>query len=242
METKTYTSAVERTSVDEGLRSYLIKVYNYMAGGLCLTALVAYVIANTNLIRLFFTINSATNSVSLSIVGWLFLIAPLVMVFAFNWVIFRGSLAQVQGIFWAYAALIGASLSPILMLYTASSMTRVFLITAGTFGAMSIYGYTTKRDLTGLGSFLIMGVWGVVIASIVNIFMQSPVMYYALSYISVAIFVGLTAFDTQAIRNMYTSYDNEDTLSRKAVAGALNLYMDFINLFINLLRIMGDRR
>lgn len=242
METKTYTSAVERTSVDEGLRSYLIKVYNYMAGGLCLTALVAYVIANTGLIRLFFAINSATNSVSLSIVGWLFFIAPLVMVFAFNWAIFRGSLAQVQGIFWAYAALIGASLSPILMLYTASSMTRVFLITAGTFGAMSIYGYTTKRDLTGLGSFLIMGFWGVIIASIVNAFMQSPAMYYALSYISVAIFVGLTAFDTQVIRNMYTSYDNEDTLSRKAVAGALNLYMDFINLFINLLRIMGDRR
>jgi len=129
-----------------------------------------------------------------------------------------------------------------MLIYTASSMTRVFLITAGTFGAMSLYGYTTKRDLTSMGSFMIMGLWGVIIASIVNIFLKSPTMYYVLSYISVAIFVGLTAYDTQAIRNMYFSSDDESTFTKKAVAGALSLYMDFINLFLNLLRIMGDRR
>ena len=242
MEIKSYTSAVERTSVDEGLRAYMIKVYNFMAGGLCLTALVSFLILNTSLIGLFFNLNQAAGTISLSGLGWLMFIAPLIMVFAFNWVITRGSIAQVQGVFWGYAALMGASLTPILFMYTTTSMAKVFLITAGTFGAMSLYGYTTKRDLTGMGSFLIMGLWGVIIATIVNIFMRSAAMDYALSYITVAIFVGLTAYDTQAIRNMYMSADTDDTLTRKAVAGALSLYLDFINLFLNLLRIMGDRR
>lgn len=242
METKSYTSAVERTSVDEGLRAYMVKVYNFMAGGLCLTALVSFLILNTSLIGLFFNINQAAGTISLSGLGWLMFIAPLIMVFAFNWVISRGSIAQVQGVFWGYAALMGASLTPILFMYTTTSMAKVFLITAGTFGAMSLYGYTTKRDLTGMGSFLIMGLWGVIIATIVNIFMRSAAMDYALSYITVAIFVGLTAYDTQTIRNMYMSADTDDTLTRKAVAGALSLYLDFINLFLNLLRIMGDRR
>lgn len=242
METKTYAPSVGKSAVDEGLRSFMIKVYNYMAGGLCLTALVAYLIANTSMISWFFSFNQAAGTVSLSGLGWLMLISPLIMVFVFNWVVTRGTAAQVQGVFWGFAALMGASLTPIFLAYTASSMTRVFLITAGTFGAMSLYGYTTKRDLTGLGAFMMMGLLGVIIASIVNIFMQSPAVYYALSYISVAVFVGLTAYDTQAVRNVYMSSDSADTLTRKAVAGALSLYMDFINLFLNLLRIMGDRR
>lgn len=236
METKTYTPAVERTGIDEGLRSYMLKVYNYMAGGLVLTALAAWATLNTPLFNLFFT------KTGLSFFGWVIFLAPLLMVFLFNWVVMRGSLAQVQSVFWIFSALMGMSLSPIMLIYTASSMTRVFLITAGTFGAMSIYGYTTKRDLTGLGSFMIMGLWGVIIASIVNIFLKSPAMYYALSYISVAIFVGLTAYDTQKIRAIYMSSDTDDTLMRKVVAGALELYLDFINLFLNLLRIMGNRR
>ena len=236
MEIKSYTSAVERAGVDEGLRAYMLKVYNYMTGGLVLTALTAWGTLNTPLFNLFF------KQTGLTLYGWLVLLAPLLMVFLFNWVIRRGSLGQVQAVFWGFAALMGASLAPIMLIYTASSMTRVFLITAGTFGAMSLYGYTTKRDLTSMGSFLIMGLWGVIIASLVNIFLKSPAMYYALSYISVAIFVGLTAFDTQMIRNMYFASDNEDTYTRKAVAGALSLYMDFINLFLNLLRIMGNRR
>lgn len=242
MEIKSYTSAVEKSTIDEGLRSFMVKVYNYMAGGLCLTALVAYLIANTSLIQYFFNINTATNTISMSALGWVFLIAPLVMVFVFNGVVAKGSIGKVQAAFWGFAALMGASLTPILIMYTESSMTRVFLITAATFGGMSLYGYTTKRDLTGLGSFLIMGLWGVIIASIVNIFMQSPAMYYVLSYISVAIFVGLTAYDTQTIRKMYNSQDSEDIITRKAAVGALELYLDFINLFINLLRILGDRR
>lgn len=242
METKTYTSAVERSGVDEGLRGFMLKVYNYMAGGLCMTALVAYLIANTSLITLFFNINPTTGTTGLSILGWLAFISPLIMVFVFNWAVMRGSSKQVQGVFWGFAALMGASLTPIVLAYTASSMARVFLITAGTFGAMSLYGYTTKRDLTGMGSFMIMGLWGVIIASIVNLFMQSTAFDYALSYIAIAIFVGLTAYDTQTIRNIYASSDTEDSATRKAVAGALSLYMDFINLFLNLLRIMGDRR
>lgn len=236
METKAYTSAVERAGIDEGLRAYMLKVYNYMAGGLALTALAAYVVVNTSLFNLFFTQNGLTGF------GWLIFLAPLVMVFVFNGVMVRGTVGQLQAVFWGFSALMGASISPIMLIYTASSMTRVFLITAGTFGAMSLYGYTTKRDLTGIGSFLIMGLWGVIIASLVNIFLKSPAMYYALSYISVAIFVGLTAYDTQKIRSAYMSSDAEDTLTRKAVAGALALYLDFINLFLDLLRIMGNRK
>ena len=236
METKSYTSAVERGGIDEGLRGFMVKVYNYMAAGLCLTALVAYLIANTSLI------DQAAGTVSLSGLGWLLLIAPLIMIFAFQWVVTKGSPAQVNGVFWLFSAVMGASLTPTLLMYTASSMTRVFLITAAMFGAMSLYGYTTKRDLTGLGSFLIMGLIGLIIATIVNMFMQSEAMYYALSYIGVAIFVGLTAYDTQTIRNMYASADSDDVVTRKAVSGALSLYLDFINLFLYLLRLMGDRK
>ena len=234
METRSYVSSNAKAQIDEGLRAFMIKVYNYMAGGLCMTALAAWLVLNTSLINLFFNVDNAMQSVSLSGFGWLMFLSPLIMVFVFNWVILKGTATQVQAVFWA--------ITPILMLYTAASMVRVFLITAGTFGAMSLYGYTTKRDLTGMGSFMMMGLWGIIIASIVNIFLKSPGLYYALSYISVAVFVGLTAYDTQAIRNFYMSADGEDTLTRKAVAGALSLYMDFINLFLNLLRIMGDRR
>ncbi len=236
MQTKSYTSAVERQGVDEGLRSFMLKVYNYMAGGLCVTALAAWGTLNTPLFNLFF------NQTGLTGLGWVVFLAPLLMVFLFNHVVSRGTTGQVQAVFWGFSALMGASLAPIMLIYTASSMTRVFLITAGTFGAMSLYGYTTKRDLTSMGSFMMMGLWGVIIASIVNIFLKSPAMYYVLSYISVAVFVGLTAYDTQAIRNFYYDSDNEDSILRKAVAGALSLYMDFINLFLSLLRIMGDRR
>ena len=236
MEIKSYSPAVERAEVDQGLRAYMLKVYNYMAGGLAATALAAYATLNTPLFNVFFTKTGLTGF------GWLVFLAPLLMVFLFHRVVSRGTIGQVQAVFWGFSALMGASLAPIMLIYTASSMTRVFLITAGTFGAMSLYGYTTKRDLTGVGSFMIMGLWGVIIASIVNIFLKSPAMYYVLSYISVAIFVGLTAFDTQKIRMLYMSADDDDMLMRKAVAGALELYLDFINLFLSLLRIMGDRR
>ena len=240
MEIKSYAPAVVKDTVDEGLRSYMLKVYNYMAGGLCLTALTVYLLIYTGLIRMFFSITET--SVGLSLLGWAALIAPFVMVFVFNSSLQRGSFSKVQTIFWLFSAVMGASISPIIMMYTGVSVFRVFLITAATFGSMSLYGYTTKRDLTSLGSFLIMGLWGVIIASVVNIFLHSSTMYWVLSYISVAIFVGLTAYDTQRIRNIYRSQYDEDIMNRMAVAGALSLYMDFINLFLDLLRIIGDRK
>ncbi len=234
---RNYTSAIERNDVDEGLRSYLISVYNYMASGLVVTALAAFLVANSSLINLMFSAQGGMSGL-----GWLFLFAPLIVVFGFSWVLTRGTLGQVRGVFFLYSALMGISLAPVVLAYTGASMARVFLITAATFGVMSLYGYTTKRDLTSWGAFLRMGLWGVIIAVVVNFFMQSAALDYALSFVIVALFVGLTAYDTQKIRQIYMSYDSEDIQGRKVVVGALSLYLDFINLFMALLRIMGDRR
>jgi FtsH-binding integral membrane protein len=234
---RNYTSAIERNDVDEGLRSYLISVYNYMASGLVVTALAAFLVANSSLINLMFSAQGGMSGL-----GWLFLFAPLIVVFGFSWVLTRGTLGQVRGVFFLYSALMGISLAPVVLVYTGASMARVFLITAATFGTMSLYGYTTKRDLTSWGAFLRMGLWGVIIAVVVNFFMQSASLDYALSFVIVALFVGLTAYDTQKIRQIYMSYDSEDIQDRKVVVGALSLYLDFINLFMALLRIMGDRR
>ncbi len=229
--------------IDEGLRQYMMRVYNYMAGGLCVTALAAFLIMNTPaLAALFFTISPAGGIIGLSALGWLALFSPFIMVFAFGWVLSRGSIRQVQGTFWAFAAVMGISLTPTVLAYTGASVTRIFLITAAMFGAMSLYGYTTRKDLTSMGSFLIMGVWGIIIAMLVNLFLQSPGLYYALSVLSVLAFTGLTAYDTQTIRRIYASGDSSDAISRKAVAGALSLYMDFINIFIALLNLFGERR
>jgi len=227
--------------VDQGLRQYMLKVYNYMAGGLCITALVAYLIANTSAIKLFFTL-SPNGAIGMSGLAWLALLSPFIMIFAFNWVINRGTLAQVQGVYWGYAALMGAALAPVFIAYTGTSVTRIFLITAAMFGGMSIYGYATRKDLTSMGSFMMMGLWGIIIAMIVNIFLKSPGLYYALSILSVIVFTGLTAYDTQKIRAIYAEGDTTDMASRKAISGALALYMDFINLFLALLRLFGDRR
>jgi len=229
--------------IDEGLRQYMMRVYNYMAGGLCITALASFLIMNSPaLLSLFFTISPADTVVGMSAFGWLALFSPLIMVFAFGWVIGHGSLRQVQTTFWGFAAVMGISLAPTLLAYTGASVTRIFLITAAMFGGMSIYGYTTKRDLTSIGSFLRMGLWGLIIAMLVNLFLQSSGMYYALSCLSVLIFTGLTAYDTQTIRNIYSEMDSSDSAARKAVAGALSLYMDFINIFISLLNLFGERR
>ena len=240
MENKTYTAAVVKDTVDEGLRSYMIKVYNYMTGGLCLTALTVLFLMRTGLISLFFNIQDGY--ASLSLLGWAAFIAPFVMVFMFSSAVRNGSLSKVQTMFWLYSAVIGIAIAPIMLAYTGTSIVRVFLITSATFGSMSLYGYTTKKDLTSVGSFLFMGVWGLIIASIVNIFMQSHAVYWAITYAGVIIFVGLTAYDTQKIRLIYSRYDTEDMLTRKALVGALELYMDFINLFLYLLRAMGDRK
>lgn len=242
MENKIYASTRSGVQIDQGLRDYMMRVYNFMAGGLCVTALVSYLIANTSAIRLFYTFNSAGQAVGMSALSWLALFAPFIMIFAFGWVMVKGTTAQVQGTFWAFAAVMGAALAPILMIYTGASVARIFLISAAMFGGMSIYGYVTRKDLTSMGSFMIMGVWGLIIASLVNIFLKSPGLSYAISVLAVIAFTALTAYDTQKIRQMYMEFDNSDTLTRKAVAGALALYMDFINIFIALLNLFGDRR
>ena len=172
MENKTFARSEAVSNIDQGLRQYMMRVYNFMSGGLCVTALVAYLIANTSLIRLFFNVNAVGQVMGMSALGWLALFAPFVMVFAFGWVLMKGTAAQVQGVFWGFAAIMGASLAPIILMYTGASVTRIFLITAAMFGGMSIYGYVTKRDLTAVGSFMIMGVWGIIIASIVNLFLK----------------------------------------------------------------------
>lgn len=240
MENKNFVAAGVKTAVDEGLRQYMLKVYNYMSGGLLITALAAYLVANTSLVNLFY--NVTPQGASMSGLGWLFLIAPFIMIFAFSWVINKGSLQQVQAVFWGFSAVMGVSLAPIVLAYTGSSVSRIFLITAAMFGGMSIYGYSTKKDLSGMGSFMIMGLWGVIIASIINLFMRSSGLNFALSILCVVIFTGLTAYDTQKIRSMYYDRDQEDTSSRKAIAGALELYLDFLNLFLALLRLFGDRK
>lgn len=233
-------SQTSSTLVDAGLRSYMQKIYNFMAGGLCLTALSAWVVANTSLLGVFFTVTP--EGATLSGFGWLAFIAPLIMVFAFGWVISRGTLAQVQMLFWTYSAVMGISLTPILLLYTGSSLTRVFLISAGAFGGLSLWGYTTKRDLTGMGAFLRMGLFGLIIALIVNLFIKSSGFDWALSVIGVIIFSGLTAYDTQNLKMMYHPADSAEISGKKALSGALQLYLDFINLFLYLLRFLGDRR
>ena len=234
-------STISRASqvIDEGLRAYMLKVYNYMTGGLIVTALTVYMLLKTGWIASFYNITET--SASLSVLGWVVLLSPLALVLYFGHAVNRGSLFQVQTVFWLFSALMGASIAPIMLLYTGASVARVFLISAAMFGGMSIYGYTTKRDLTSMGSFLFMGLLGLIIASVVNIFWHSSGLYYAISVVGVFIFVGLTAYDTQKIRDWYADGD-EDISSRAAISGALSLYMDFINLFLYLLRLLGDRR
>lgn len=222
--------------IDEGLRAYMVKVYNYMAGGLIVTALAAYLTVYTPLFSLFFTEHG------LSVLGWIILFAPLIMALAFGGVLAKGSTKTVKGFFWAFSAVMGVSLAPILLAYTGASVTRIFLITAAMFGAMSIYGYTTKKDLTSIGSFLFMGLIGIIIASLVNIFLGSSGLSFVVSLLAVGIFVGLTAYDTQKIRQIYAENDSEDMMARKVVSGAVSIYLDFINLFLAMLRLFGDRR
>jgi len=182
------------------------------------------------------------NALFFSALKWVVMLAPLGIVFYMSFGINKMSAAKAQTVFWVFAALMGLSLSWILLVYTGVSVARVFFITSATFGAMSIYGYTTKRDLTKLGSFLMMGLVGIIIASLVNIFLKSSMMYFVISILGVLIFVGLTAYDTQKIKNMYQSSDTGELMGKKAVMGALTLYLDFINLFIMLLRLFGQRR
>ena len=232
--------------MDEGLRTYMLKVYNYMATGILLTGIVALLTFKmsvvTNDAGSIVGLTSMGNAIYMSGLKWLVMLAPLGIVFYMSFGINKMSAAKAQTTFWFFAGLMGLSLSSILLVYTGMSVTRVFFICSATFGAMSIYGYATKRDLTKLGSFLMMGLIGIIIASLVNIFLKSSMMYFVISILGVLIFVGLTAYDTQKIKNMYAASDTGEIMGKKAVMGALTLYLDFINLFIMLLRLFGQRR
>jgi uncharacterized protein len=239
-------------AIDAGLRAYMLRVYNYMLVGLGITGFASY--ATYQLATTTDPAASAArlgNGVMLTSLGvtiftgplmWLLILAPLGLVLFLSFRINRMSVVAAQTTFWIYAGLVGVSLASLLVVYTGASVAQTFFITAATFGAMSLYGYTTQRDLSGFGSFLFMGLIGIIIASVVNMFMHSSMMQWVISVAGVLIFTGLTAYDTQAIKESYVAGDDGTVAGRKAVFGALRLYLDFINLFLMLLRLMGNRR
>ncbi|MBO4224161.1 Bax inhibitor-1/YccA family protein [Bradyrhizobium neotropicale] len=218
-------------AVDVGLRNYMLRIYNYMAAGVGLTAVVAWL-----------TYQFTGPALLQSPLMWIFILAPLALVFIISSRIHTLSATTARWLFFVYAALVGVSLSTLLHIYTSSSITRVFFIAAATFGALSILGYTTRRDLSGLGTFLFMGLIGVIIASVVNLFLRSTGLDWLISIVGVGIFAGLTAYDTQRIKAMYDSGDDETSAGRKSVLAALSLYLNFINLFMMMLRLAGTRR
>lgn len=230
------TTAFQRAgaaSYDEGLRKYMLGIYNYMAGALGVTGIIAFMASQSP--ALMQTIYGTP-------LQWVVMLAPLGFILALSFGVHKMSVSTVQTLFWTYSAAMGLSLSYIFLAYTGESIARVFFITAATFGAMSLYGYTTKRDLTKFGSFLIMGLIGIILASIVNIFMQSSALGFAVSALGVLIFTGLIAYDTQRLRNVYFQAGGAEQLAKASVMGALTLYLDFINLMIMLLRFFGERR
>jgi uncharacterized protein len=230
--------------IDQGLRAYMIRVYNYMASGVAITGLVAWLVYSLSFVQ-------TDAGMQLTALGqvlfgsgfmWVVIFAPLAMVFYISARIGSMSASTAQIMFWVFSALMGASLASIFAVYAAESIARMFFITAAAFGALSLWGYTTEKDLTGWGSFLFMGLVGVIIALIVNLFIGSSALQFAVSVIGVLVFAGLTAYDTQKIKEMYYAGDDGEVIGRKAVMGALRLYLDFINLFLFLLQLFGDRR
>ncbi len=226
--------------IDLGLRAYMNKVYSFMAVGLALTGVIAHL---TSTLAFNFATNTYTSfgaTIYGSPLAFIIMLAPLGFIIALNMGISRMKESTVQILFWAFASVMGLSLSSIFIQYTGESVARVFFISAGAFGALSLYGYTTKKDLSGWGSFLFIGLIGILIASIVNIFVASTALQFGISVIGVLVFAGLTAYDTQRIKAMY--YDGTGQEGKKAIMGALTLYLDFINLFIMLIQLFGQRR
>ncbi len=226
-------SSVDAVAAEQ--QRFMVRVYNWMGAGLGITGVMAFYIANTPTM-----LNILMGNPILPIV---LIIAQIGLVFWLASRVMQMSVSQATGVFLLYAGLTGITFSTLFVVYTAASITSTFLVTAGTFSAMSFYGYTTKKDLTSLGSFLFMGLIGLIIASLVNMFMQSPMLHWIITYAGVLIFVGLTAYDTQKIKEMnILGNEGTDEDTKEAIRGALTLYLDFINLFLMLLRIMGDRR
>jgi len=224
---------MSQAAIDAGLRQFMIRVYNYMASGLALTGIVAYGAAETGLYA---------SLIDTPMLFWGVTLAPLALVLLLSFRIEKMSLGAAKTAFWAYAALVGLSLSGIFFVYTGTSIARTFFITAATFLAMSLFGYTTRADLARTASFLLMGLVGIIIASIVNVFLASSIVQLAISVVGVIVFVGLTAYDTQRIKEIYLNSDTPAIAGKKAIMGALALYLDFLNLFILLMQLTGNRR
>jgi FtsH-binding integral membrane protein len=232
-------SARTEVVIDQGLRSYMLRVYNYMAVGLGLTGIAAVA-----------TFMAAVDNGQLTSFGqllftsgfrWIVVFAPLALVLFLSFRVQAMSVAAAQLTFWIYAGLVGVSFASLGLVYAHESIARVFFVTAASFGGLSLLGYTTKRDLSGMGSFLFMGLIGLILAMIVNLFLQSSAMQFVISAIGVLVFAGLTAYDTQQIKEMYFEADDTATAGRKAIMGALRLYLDFINMFLMLLQLFGNR-
>ena len=235
------TRASSSAAVDEGLRAYMLRVYNYMALGTAITGLTAWITANTALINLFYGVGP-DGRLSSTGLGFVAMFAPLIFIFALSFGVHKMKPRTAQLLFWAVTFVFGLSLANIFLTFTGASIARVFFITASVFGAMSLWGYTTKRDLSKFGSFLFMGLIGVIIASVVNMFIGSAMIQWVVSVIGVLVFVGLTAWDTQRIKNTYDMVSHDGTLMTKtAVMGALSLYLNFINMFLLLLHLFGNR-
>ena len=231
-------TAAPATVIDAGLRSYMLAIYNYMTGGVALSGGVAWLVASNASIReVFFAATGAPTAL-----GWIAVFAPLILVFAVSFGLQRLSETTVRSLFWAYAALMGISLSTILLAYTGVSVARTFFISAAAFAGLSLWGYTTRKDLSAFGRFLIMGLWGLIIAMLVNMFLRSTAMDLIVSVIGVLLFAGLTAYDTQRLKRIYADVGGSEFRGKAVVMGALMLYLDFINLFLFLLRLTGNRR
>jgi FtsH-binding integral membrane protein len=219
---------------DAGLRSYMLKVYNYMASGVLLTGIIAMLFANSGYAAQVFQGGG--------LLPWVIILSPLAIVFAMSFGANRMSAATLQLLFWGFAGLMGLSMSTIFLVYTGTSIAQTFFAVAAAFMGLSLWGYTTKKDLSGWGTFLIMGVVGLLVAMVINMFLQSSAMMLAISAIGVLLFAGLTAYDTQRIKSLYFQIQGSEMLGKAAIMGALSLYLDFINMFQFLLAFMGDRR
>lgn len=241
--TNLHTSTLSAQDIDQGLRNYMLGVYNNMALGVALTAIASWLVFNLS----FTTAGSQTavteigEMLFLSPMRWVLMLAPLAMVLVLSFGINRLAPSTARLLFFVYAAMVGVSVATIFVVYQHESIARVFFITAAAFGGLSLYGYTTKRSLSAFGSFLIMGLIGVLIAMVVNLFLQSSALQFVISVCGVLVFAGLTAYDTQKIKEMYLADDHPDIAGRKSVMGALTLYLDFINLFLFLLHLFGRR-
>ena len=234
----------QESPLDLGLRQYMLRVYNYMASGLVLTGIFAYGGVKVPALLNMMYAAGPTGQLQPTMFAYIIMFSPLAFILVMNFGIQKLQASTVQALFWGFAVLMGLSMTHIFLVYTGTSITRVFFIAAGTFASMSLYGYTTKRDLSKIGSFLFMGLIGVVIASLVNIFIGSTMMQFIISLVGVVVFVGLTAYDTQSIKEEYIGgleHQNGDVVTKGAIMGALRLYLDFINLFLMLMQLLGNR-